>query len=138
MTNSATTTSRKLLLQIFVCALALSTAAGRARGQDSTVRNSSAVASVHPVTNGSKVLEKGTLANAKLIQDTKAGVAGKVASMGCTNLGDVDTYVLTNPVGPLGAREWKERWVVAGCGSHYPVDIEFKEDGHGGADWTIR
>lgn len=83
-------------------------------------------------------IKKGTLANAKLIEDTKTGIASKVATMGCTKLGDVATYVLAMPAGTAGARQWKERWVVAGCGSHYPVDIEFKEDGHGGAYWTIQ
>jgi hypothetical protein len=83
-------------------------------------------------------VKKGTLANAKLIADTKSGVAGKVATMGCTQLGDVDTYVVSMPAGPSGSRQWKERWIVSGCGSHYPVDIEFKEDGTGGAYWSIR
>ena len=83
-------------------------------------------------------VKKGTLANAKLIADTKTGVASKVATMGCTKLGDVDTYVLAMPAGAVGSRQWKERWIVSGCGSHYPVDIEFKEDNHGGAYWTIR
>lgn len=83
-------------------------------------------------------IKKGTLANAKLIQDAKTGVAGKVATMGCSKLGDVDPYVVAMPTGPAGAHQWKERWIVAGCGSHYPVDIEFKEDGKGNADWTIR
>ena len=83
-------------------------------------------------------VERGTLAGAKLIEDTKTGVVGKVATMGCTEWGDVERYVLVMPTGAVGARQWKERWVVVGCGSHYPVDIEFKEDGNGGAYWTIR
>ena len=83
------------------------------------------------------VVKKGTLANAKLIADTKTGVASKVAMRGCTKLGDVDTYVLSMPAGAAGARQWKERWIVSGCGTKYPVDIEFKEDGQGGAYWTI-
>lgn len=82
-------------------------------------------------------VKKGTLANAKLLQDAKVGVASKVGTMGCMKLGDVDTYVLAMPAGTAGSRQWKERWIVSGCGSHYPVDIEFTEDGHGGAYWTI-
>lgn len=82
-------------------------------------------------------IQRGTLANAKLIQDAKVGVASKVASLGCSSLGDVETYVLAMPTGPVGKRTWKELWIVSGCNKKYPVTIEFATDGPD-ADWTIR
>ena len=82
-------------------------------------------------------IQRGTLANQKLIADTKQGVAGKVATMGCTTLGDVATYVTQLPTGKPGSRRWKELWIVSGCNHQYPVNIEFAESGTD-ADWTIR
>jgi hypothetical protein len=82
-------------------------------------------------------VQRGTLANAKLIEDTKLGVASKVGTMGCSSLGDVDTYVLVMPTGAPGNRKWKELWVVSGCGKKYPVTIEFSTNGPD-ADFTIR
>jgi hypothetical protein len=90
MTYSTTTTIRTLFAHLFVCALALSTSPARAHGQDSTVRHSSEAEPVQPVTHdhfGPKVFKKGTLASAKLIQDTKTGVAGKVAVDGLHEIG---------------------------------------------------
>jgi hypothetical protein len=82
-------------------------------------------------------VQRGTLANAQLISDAKLGVAQKVATLGCTNLGDVATYVTAMPEGAPGKRRWKELWIVSGCNSKYPVNITFAEDGKGDADWTI-
>lgn len=78
----------------------------------------------------------GTLANAQLIQDAKVGVASKVATLGCTNLGDVDIYVTVMPTGTAGNRRWKELWIVSGCNKKYPVNLTFAESGKD-ADWTI-
>jgi hypothetical protein len=82
-------------------------------------------------------VQRGTLANQHLIADTKLGVASKVATMGCTSLGDVATYVTQLPTGNPGSRRWKELWIVSGCNHQYPVNIEFAESGKD-ADWTIR
>ncbi len=82
-------------------------------------------------------IQRGTLANQQLIADTKLGVASKVATMGCTSLGDVATYVTQLPTGNPGSRRWKELWIVSGCNHQYPVNIEFAESGKD-ADWTIR
>ena len=82
-------------------------------------------------------VQRGTLANAKLIEDAKVGVASKVATLGCSSLGDVDTYVLVMPTGAVGHRTWKELWIVSGCNRKYPVTIEFATNGPD-ADWTIR
>ena len=43
----------------------------------------------------SGALREGTLANAKLIQDAKVGVAAKVATMGCSQPEKVEFFVVT-------------------------------------------
>jgi hypothetical protein len=83
-------------------------------------------------------IQKGTLASPLLVHDTMQGVAGKVSSLGCNKVDDVARYVVTPFSGATGARQWQEKWLVKGCGQQYPVDIDFKEDGAGGADWTIK
>ena len=83
-------------------------------------------------------IKKGTLTSPQLMNDTMLGVAGKVGSLGCGKVEDVVRYVVTPFSGPTGARQWQEKWLVKGCGKQYPVDIDFKEDGAGGAYWTIR
>jgi hypothetical protein len=42
------------------------------------------------------------------------------------------------PAGESGAKRWTEKWLVNGCGKHYPVDVEFSEDGPNAANWTIQ
>jgi len=83
-------------------------------------------------------IKKGTLTTPQLRQDTMQGVAGKVGSLGCQKVEDVAPYVVTPFSGATGARQWQEKWLVRGCGKQYPVDIDFKEDGAGGAYWTIK
>jgi hypothetical protein len=83
-------------------------------------------------------IKKGTLTSAQLRQDTMLGVAGKMGTMGCHKVEDVTPYVVTPFSGAAGARRWQEKWLVKGCGKQYPIDIDFKEDPAGGADWTIK
>ncbi len=83
-------------------------------------------------------IKTGTLTSPQLMRDTMQGVAGKMGSMGCDKVEDVARYVVTPFSGATGARQWQEKWLVKGCGKHYPVDIDFKEDGAGGAYWTIK
>ena len=84
------------------------------------------------------MLRKGSLANAKLINDAKIGVLSAVSGKGCSKLEKFDPYVVSMPKGEPGSRTWEERWVVIGCGSEYPVDLKFSEDGKGGAYWTVK
>jgi hypothetical protein len=81
-------------------------------------------------------LKHGTLANAKLIEDAKVGVASKIASLGCTDLHDVDIYVTRMPAGEPGRKNWQERWIVAGCQKQFPMTLTFVEDATG-ASWSI-
>jgi hypothetical protein len=80
----------------------------------------------------------GTLTSPRLMNDTMQGVAGKVAVLGCDKIEDVARYVVTPFSGAPRYRQWQEKWIVKGCGKQYPVDISFKEDGSGGADWAIK
>ncbi len=82
-------------------------------------------------------IKRGSLANAKLIQDAKLGVAAKVATKGCSQPEGFEPFVLAMPEGAVGQRRWKELWIVSGCGNKYPVKIEFFEDGLDAANWTI-
>jgi hypothetical protein len=83
-------------------------------------------------------IKKGTLTSPQLMRDTMQGVVSKVATLGCDKIEDVTRYVVTPFSGAPRSRQWREKWLVRGCGKQYPVDIDFKEDGAGGADWTIR
>ena len=83
-------------------------------------------------------IKKGTLTSPQLMRDTMQGVTGKVATLGCGKVEDVATYVVMPFSGTPRARQWQEKWLVKGCGKQYPVDIDFKEDGAGGAYWTIK
>lgn len=82
-------------------------------------------------------IKKGSLANAKLIADAKLGVAAKVGAMGCSKPERLESFIVAMPTGATGQQEWKELWVVSGCNSKYPVNIDFREAGEGAADWTI-
>jgi hypothetical protein len=83
-------------------------------------------------------IKKGTLTSPQLRQDTMLGIAGKMGTLGCHKVEDVTPYVVTPFSGAAGTRQWREKWLVTGCGKQYPIDIDFKEDGSGGADWTIK
>jgi hypothetical protein len=83
-------------------------------------------------------IKKGTLTTPLLMHDTMLGVAGRMGSLGCNKVEDVTPYVVTPFSGAPRARQWQEKWLVKGCGKQYPIDIDFKEDGAGGADWTIK
>ncbi len=82
-------------------------------------------------------IKKGTLTSPRLMNDTMLGVVGKVSTLGCHKVEDVARYVVTPFSGATGSRQWQEKWLVKGCGKQYPVDIDFKEDGAGGAYWSI-
>lgn len=83
-------------------------------------------------------IKKGTLTSPQLRQDTMLGVSGRIGSLGCGKVEEVTPYIVTPFSGATGARQWQEKWLVKGCGKQYPVDIDFREDGAGGAYWTIK
>jgi hypothetical protein len=104
-----------------------------------SVKNSAGPSLPAPTTDlPAGTIKKGTLTSPQLMRDTMVGVAGKMGTLGCHKVEDVAPYVVTPFSGATGARQWQEKWLVKGCGKQYPVDIDFKEDGAGGADWTIK
>jgi hypothetical protein len=86
------------------------------------------------------VVQKGTLANSNLIRDTKPVAAAKLGSMGynITPTQAFTAYVVSMPTGAAGARAWTERWVYVIDGKEVPITIDFKADGKGSADFSIR
>jgi hypothetical protein len=82
-------------------------------------------------------IQKGTLANGKLIQDAKLGLVQKVAILGCSKVETFEPYVLAMPQGNVGSRYWHELWIAKGCSSEYQVKLRFSEDGPYAANYTI-
>ncbi|MFT3792570.1 MAG: hypothetical protein QM741_16235 [Rudaea sp.] len=82
-------------------------------------------------------IQKGSLANPKLISDAMQGVAGKAATLGCEKIDSRQPYVVAKPQGPAGAQVWREKWLVTCAGKTYPIDIRFNQSGADAADWTI-
>ncbi|KXU80303.1 hypothetical protein [Aeromonas enteropelogenes] len=82
-------------------------------------------------------VQEGTMANQQLIRDAMVGVAGWVATKGCEAPERFVPAVLQLPRGEPGSRYWQERWTVTGCGTEYPVIIDFRETGMDSAMWTI-
>jgi hypothetical protein len=105
----------------------------------SSVKNPTSPSPAAPTTDlPAGTIKKGTLTSPQLMRDTMLGVAGKMGTLGCHKVEDVAPYVVTPFSGATGVRQWQEKWLVKGCGKQYPIDIDFKEDGAGGADWTIK
>jgi hypothetical protein len=82
-------------------------------------------------------IQKGSLSNQKLIQDASVGVAAKVATLGCAKVESFQPYVMAMPQGNVGSRFWKEKWLVKGCNTEYPIIIRFSEAGLCAADYVI-
>lgn len=82
-------------------------------------------------------IQKGSLANQQLIQDTMLGVVGKAATLGCKHVDSYVPYVVALPTGAPGSRVWRERWVVTCARKTYPIEIRFNESGVGAADYSI-
>lgn len=85
-------------------------------------------------------IQKGSLANEKLILDAGMGVAGYLATKGFTPKRNqpFQAYVVSAPSGKPGSRHWAERWFFTFDGKQVPVTMDFREDGLGAAVWTIR
>ena len=81
---------------------------------------------------------KGTLASAKLIHDTFAGVFVCAVRLGMTKPTKEEMFVVQNPVGRAGAQCWRETWFLTDDTSAVGrFDILFLEDGQGGASWVL-
>lgn len=76
----------------------------------------------------------------QLAHDALLGVITKMATLGCAKYESHTSEIIVDMVyDPENAnkRTWKERWIVAGCGKKYPIDIAFTETRGAGTVWTI-
>ena len=83
------------------------------------------------------VIQKGTLANPKLLRDSALGVNAVAGTLGITRIEKAQPYVTQLPEGAPGSRAWKERWIVFQGDKTAAIDICFSEDGAGAANWSI-
>ena len=85
------------------------------------------------------VIQEGSLTNEILMRDAMTGVAAKAAILGCGQPDKIQQcYVLSMPEGEPGKKCWKERWIIAGCGREYPMDLVFRQDGRGSAEYEVQ
>jgi hypothetical protein len=82
-------------------------------------------------------IQRGTLANPKLLADAALGVNAVAGTLGLKPIEKALPYVTELPQGPRGSQGWTERWVVSNGGISADIDIRFVEDGVGGATWSI-
>jgi hypothetical protein len=84
----------------------------------------------------SGVAKEGSLANAKLILDAKAGLEKIVGAT--INDSELLKFVIQQPVGEVGSRSWREMWVIKKTDAASQYLITFKEVGLGAADFEIK
>lgn len=82
-------------------------------------------------------LQKGSLADQKLIHVTMRGIVARATTLGCAEIDSYVPYVVVMPEGAPGTRVWHERWIVSCSGSVYPIDIQFHETGLGSVSYRI-
>jgi len=83
--------------------------------------------------------KKGTWTNTKLRQDSIVGMRMKLTSMGCKeDPVNIQPYIVKDPNGSPGNKQWVEVWSVSSCGNEYRMVVYFKEDGKGGATYTFK
>ncbi len=82
-------------------------------------------------------IKNGTLANQKLIYDTKFAVAAKMATLGCDKPETLQMFIRQMPTGKVGSRIWRETWVIGGCDKKYPIKVDFIET-KDGAVYSIK
>lgn len=83
-------------------------------------------------------IQKGSLANHKLTQDTLLAAASTATARGCQGIESFTPYMVAMPKGAPGARVWREKWIFSCQGGEYPIDIRFSEAGMDAADYQIQ
>lgn len=81
------------------------------------------------------VSKEGTLANQTLIHDTTTGLQNLTGIP--IKDADILKFVIQQPVGEIGARAWREMWIVKIANENTQFLITFKEVGLGAADFEI-
>ena len=82
------------------------------------------------------VAKEGTLANAKLSSDAKAGLEEVVGS--AVNDSELLKFVIQQPVGEVGSRSWREMWIVKTSENTSQYLMTFVESGLDAADFEIK
>ncbi|MBJ2136135.1 hypothetical protein JEU11_06700 [Paraglaciecola chathamensis] len=82
------------------------------------------------------VAKEGTLANAKLTSDAKAGLEQIVGS--AIHNSELLKFVIQQPVGEVGSRTWREMWIVKTSENTSQYLMTFTESGLGAADFEIK
>ena len=82
--------------------------------------------------------KEGTWTNDKLRQDSMLGMQMKLNVMGCDKKPvHIQPYIVQDPTGAQGKKQWIEAWSVFSCGKEYRMIVHFKEDGKGGASYKF-
>ena len=82
------------------------------------------------------VAKEGSLANAKLISDAKAGLENVFGSK--IKDSELLKFVVQQPVGDAGSRWWREMWIVKIPEDTTQYMMTFTESGLGAADFEIK
>lgn len=85
------------------------------------------------------VAKEGTLANAKLVEDTSNALFDNLVISSTDRLQTrILKFVIQQPVGPAGRKAWREMWILMKDGSAgRRFIVTFSEDGAGSADFKI-
>jgi hypothetical protein len=85
------------------------------------------------------VSKEGTLANAKLVEDTSNALLDKLGiSFADRPQTKILKFVIQQPVGPAGKSAWREMWILMKDGrAGDPFIVTFREDGNGSASYQI-
>ena len=82
------------------------------------------------------VAKEGTLANAKLTLDAKAGLENVLGSK--IKDSELLKFVIQQPVGEAGSRSWREMWIVKTSEDTTQYMMTFTESGLDAADFEIK
>ncbi len=67
------------------------------------------------------------------------GMQIQLTSLGCKKKPvNIQPYIVKDPNGSPGNKQWIELWSVFSCGNEYRMVVHFKEDGKGGATYTFK
>jgi hypothetical protein len=83
-------------------------------------------------------VSEGTLANNKLITDTKAALENLPQGLGISASAKILKFVIQQPVGNPGSRAWREMWISGPEGVRKQYLITFRETGSNSADFQIQ
>lgn len=83
-------------------------------------------------------VQEGSLANDKLIADTTNAIRKVAGAPSISHDTQILKFVIQRPVGDVGARSWREIWIVSPHNNPAKYLITFKEAGLSGAKFDIQ